>query len=333
MLKTIFKYSCALFLIGFFRSSEVYSQSYNVAAPWIYETFPAADGYIFPYSSNYSLSIGDRVDDFDPSQYRLMVTGNVGINDGNITFFDWNIQGAERKITGNANDASLTLFAQSSFSDGPAIRLWGNGTQGSQSTIADEGMTLSVNGCGGGAGRYAFTFLQSPVSGCSNPNADELMIIRRDGYIQGMTAFKAPLIQGTSTVTAPTVTGTTLSATSTVSAPTIQATSLLKAPALNVCGLIRAKQVKIDAGTGWCDYVFEKNYKLMPLQELKTYLSENKHLPEIPAQKEVEQEGVEVAEITKMLLKKVEELTLYTIRQSEQIDVLQAQVKTLSAKK
>ncbi|MEQ9415269.1 MAG: hypothetical protein RIF39_15650, partial [Cyclobacteriaceae bacterium] len=78
---------------------------------------------------------------------------------------------------------------------------------------------------------------------------------------------------------------------------------------LSVNGNIHAKEVKVDL-TGWPDYVFAKDYNLQPLEEVKHFIEQNQHLPEMPSAKEVETNGVMLGEMNKLLLKKVEELTL-----------------------
>ena len=93
---------------------------------------------------------------------------------------------------------------------------------------------------------------------------------------------------------------------------------------LDVCGTIRAKEVLVQ--TGWCDYVFDKNYKLPSLYEVENYISINKHLPDVPSANEVEEKGVKVAQMDSILIKKVEELTLYVIDQNKQIQQLQQKV-------
>ena len=56
---------------------------------------------------------------------------------------------------------------------------------------------------------------------------------------------------------------------------------------------------------------------MRPLSEVKAYVDENHHLPEIPSATEVEQNGLKLGEMNAALLKKVEELTLYIIQQKE----------------
>ncbi|GAA5088516.1 hypothetical protein GCM10023210_12240 [Chryseobacterium ginsengisoli] len=98
---------------------------------------------------------------------------------------------------------------------------------------------------------------------------------------------------------------------------------------LFVRGGIRTEKVKVDvaAANGWADYVFEKEYKLMPLTELEKFIKENKHLPEVPSTDQAIKEGIELKEMNILLLKKVEELTLYVIQQQKEIQELKNTVK------
>lgn len=81
---------------------------------------------------------------------------------------------------------------------------------------------------------------------------------------------------------------------------------------LSVNGNIRAKEVKVEM-TNWPDYVFQEDYALLSLDDLNTYIKENGHLPGIPTAKDVEADGVALAEMNRKLLEKVEELTLHLI--------------------
>ncbi len=84
---------------------------------------------------------------------------------------------------------------------------------------------------------------------------------------------------------------------------------------LTVKGNIHTNEVKVDLlGAIAPDYVFEKDYDLMSLEETKAYIDANKHLPEVPSAKEMEKNGVQLGEMNMLLLKKVEELTLYMIK-------------------
>ncbi|WP_208112288.1 hypothetical protein [Pedobacter metabolipauper] len=87
---------------------------------------------------------------------------------------------------------------------------------------------------------------------------------------------------------------------------------------LSVNGKIRAHEIKVETAN-WPDYVFEKEYKITPLTELENYINDHKHLPEIPSAHEAELNGVDLGDMNKLLLKKVEELTLHLIEKDKDL--------------
>lgn len=98
---------------------------------------------------------------------------------------------------------------------------------------------------------------------------------------------------------------------------------------LAVNGIIVAKEGIITV-EHFPDYVFYPNYERLKFQDLRKYISKNRHLPEIPSAKSVEKEGIKVGEMQKLLLKKIEELTLYMIEiqnENEQLMKRIAQIK------
>ncbi len=78
--------------------------------------------------------------------------------------------------------------------------------------------------------------------------------------------------------------------------------------------------------TVWPDYVFKEGYHLKPLEEVEAFIKTNKHLPEVPSEREVAQEGVELVSMDAVLLKKIEELTLYAIEQNKRIEHQQQEI-------
>ncbi|MCX2491847.1 hypothetical protein OQX63_00080 [Pedobacter sp. PF22-3] len=100
---------------------------------------------------------------------------------------------------------------------------------------------------------------------------------------------------------------------------------------LSVNGKIRAHEIKVEAAN-WPDYVFEEGYDAGTLKELENYIKINKHLPEMPTAKEVEVNGVALGEMNKLLLKKVEELTLHLIEQQKQLNEQGKLIKVLQEK-
>jgi len=89
----------------------------------------------------------------------------------------------------------------------------------------------------------------------------------------------------------------------------------------NFDGLIRTKEVNVTL-SGWSDFVFDDDYELMPLSEVKQFITENKHLPHVPSEAEVIAKGVNIGEMNAILLQKVEELTLYILDLQKQINEL-----------
>ena len=96
--------------------------------------------------------------------------------------------------------------------------------------------------------------------------------------------------------------------------------------ALAVDGGVIATEVYIMEINNWPDYVFDEDYKLMSLQELKQYIGRNHHLPEIVSEQEIVKEGYSVGQMQNILLKKIEELTLYILQQEERISKLEKEL-------
>ena len=86
-------------------------------------------------------------------------------------------------------------------------------------------------------------------------------------------------------------------------------------------GNMKVKHLRVTT-EDWPDYVFGDGYRLRPLVEVEAYVKQHRHLPEVPAAAEVEQEGVDQGELNRVLMQKVEELTLYIIDLQKQIEEL-----------
>lgn len=96
---------------------------------------------------------------------------------------------------------------------------------------------------------------------------------------------------------------------------------------LSVNGNIRAKEIKVEA-TNWPDYVFKDDYSLLPLSTVKSYIDKHQHLPEIPSEQQIAKEGLNLGEMNKLLLKKIEELTLYLIDKDQENKSLNERVNS-----
>lgn len=98
---------------------------------------------------------------------------------------------------------------------------------------------------------------------------------------------------------------------------------------LTVDGKIICEELQVLLKADWPDYVFEEKYHLMPLAELRDYLNEHKHLPGIPTAAEVSEEGIAVGEMQKMMMEKIEELTLYMLELEKEVNALKLENETL----
>ena len=103
---------------------------------------------------------------------------------------------------------------------------------------------------------------------------------------------------------------------------------------LDVAGTIRACEVKVDLGSNECppDYVFEEDYDLMEIDKLENYVKTNKHLPEIKSGDEMISDGIDLKDMNMLLLKKMEEMTLYMIEMNKDIKVLKQENQLLKDK-
>jgi hypothetical protein len=100
---------------------------------------------------------------------------------------------------------------------------------------------------------------------------------------------------------------------------------------LAVNGNIYSKKVKVTQ-TGWPDYVFHHKYELRPLKDLELFIQKNKHLPDVPSAADVETNGLDLGDNQSILLKKVEELTLYIIEINKKVDKLSEENAILKKK-
>jgi hypothetical protein len=100
---------------------------------------------------------------------------------------------------------------------------------------------------------------------------------------------------------------------------------------LSVDGKIIGEELRIQNATNWPDYVFQEDYRLMPLDELQNAIQLNGHLPNIPPADVVEREGIAVGEMQKKMMEKIEELTLYTIAQEQAIRALRKELSEMQS--
>ena len=93
-------------------------------------------------------------------------------------------------------------------------------------------------------------------------------------------------------------------------------------------GNIRATKINVDA-VWWSDFVFEDNYKLRTISEVESFINVHHHLPDMPNEKDVVKEGIDVANMQALQQQKIEELTLYIIQLQKQVDALKVEIQSL----
>ncbi|MGX5689560.1 hypothetical protein [Arcticibacter tournemirensis] len=86
---------------------------------------------------------------------------------------------------------------------------------------------------------------------------------------------------------------------------------------LAVNGKVRAKEVRVEGG--WSDFVFEKGYPLLPLSDVEMFILKNKHLPNVPSEREIARDGINLGSVNSRLLQKIEELTLYILQLNKEL--------------
>jgi hypothetical protein len=217
------------------------------------------------------------------------------IAEGNITTFDKFVL-APNNANSNRWEISRTNnglnYAYSNNSNIKNVLFIGNnGNIGIGKT--DPSVALDVNGTAKAA--------NATITGATNTNS---LKVTQNAIIDGKTTTNSLK------VTQNAIIDSTLTA------------NLLKAAKLQITSLICAKEVKVQNDLCWPDYVFNKDYKLQPLNELEQFITENQHLPNVPSAADVEENGVELGEMNALLLQKVEELTLYILDLQKQINEL-----------
>ncbi len=100
---------------------------------------------------------------------------------------------------------------------------------------------------------------------------------------------------------------------------------------LAVEGTIGAREIKVEA-SGWSDFVFQHDYDLQTLEEVEQHIAEKGHLPEIPSEAEVIENGINLGEMNAKLLQKIEELTLYMIDIDKRVKELETENQELKEK-
>ena len=98
---------------------------------------------------------------------------------------------------------------------------------------------------------------------------------------------------------------------------------------LRVKGKIISEEVKVQLQAQWPDYVFAENYDLKPLEQVEKFIQTHHHLPNIPAASELQNSGIELGEMQRRMMEKIEELTLYMIELKKENETMKKQLEEL----
>ncbi|MGB3467895.1 MAG: hypothetical protein WBA74_21590 [Cyclobacteriaceae bacterium] len=100
---------------------------------------------------------------------------------------------------------------------------------------------------------------------------------------------------------------------------------------LAVNGSIGTEEIVVESPSSWADFVFADDYELQSLEEVESFIQQNNHLPEVPSEKEITNEGINLGEMDATLLQKIEELTLHMIEMNKRVKLLEAENAKLKA--
>lgn len=194
---------------------------------------------------------------------------------------------------------------------------------------------LTLGGYSGSTGGSVTLYAGQGMGTCGNIN----LVITNPGVIRlGAANIGATVASDGSYSTTGTLTAKSLTTTGAISAGSLTTTGNVNIGCsttsttanLHVNGVINATEVDVITSVPCSDYVFEPGYMLKSLPEIECYVKENKHLPDVPSANEFKEKGCNVGQMQDLLLKKVEELTLYVIELKKENDALKAKVDGLT---
>lgn len=209
---------------------------------------------------------------------------------------------------------------------------WNSGTAGKKMTLTQSGQ-LGIGTTTPKSSLEVFTdsgntakgLVLSQGSDNGNRHSGRLFFTNTGELDNSFTILKnSDKLDFRSNATAGTASGTTRMTISNTGNVGIGTTTPDADAKLTVKGNINAREIKVTATAGGADFVFANDYKLPTLKFVDEFVKKNKHLPEIASAKEMQKEGLLLAEMNIKLLQKIEELTLYTIQQQKEIDTLKS---------
>lgn len=259
--------------------------------------------------------------------YRFNISGIYQTNSGFEVecYTNWTVSDAAFEF-----DPESDVIYHNEFSGDTRVngRLIANGASIGDAIIGDATISGLLNVTGSGTVSGNFNAMGRVGIGTNNPASNAALDVNGKMYTRGTLFAKDP--------PCPNCVGVDPTTTDVDIDPAIDATgyvfmtgklainekrtSRIGTNALAVNGTAIFTKAKVELNSTWPDYVFEPTYSLRSLQSLEEYLQQNKHLPDVPTANEVAKGGLDLGENQAILLKKIEELTLYMIDQNKRMD-------------
>ena len=281
----------------------------------------------------------------------ILTQGNLTVNNKITLTPHYELDASFWDIEDNSDGLNFSYTDYTTFSDTTLYK-------GGSNPVAFSRLFISKNGCVGigstrpanklevnGSAVIAYTLMARALSAQSaeientlttkilNAQSADISSVLTANELNAQNAtisreLNASTANITNTLTANTLTASTLKATNANISGKVNIGTSSSNINLDVKGTIRSEEVRVCVNQG-CDYVFEDNYELMNLSDLHSFIKTNKHLPDVAPAAEMEAEGINLSEMNALLLKKVEELTLYILQQNEKMTVMQEQINEL----
>lgn len=219
-------------------------------------------------------------------------SGDVGFGIGNVTPI------ARLDIKSDGNSSTTNAFMLRNSSGDTLMRVRDNGFMGIGYNGNSYGRPLNIQGNG-----MNFYNSTADYGGSIFPNSSGSMVLWAPGANVTLQPIAGSVTIGSYTAAA--------------------------GYKLAVDGKVICEEARVQISGSWPDYVFDKKYKLRSIEELEKHIELNGHLPNIPAAAVVEKEGLDLGDMNKRLLEKVEELSLYIIELSKENKALSKRITAI----
>lgn len=270
-------------------------------------------------SGSYNVAIGFKAGYSNLASNNVFLGSEAGYNEtGSNKLYIDNSNTSSPLIYGDFSANTLSLNGDVGIGTAPSAQLHTTGTVRFAGLTNDNALTRVVVSDGSGNLSYR------TASTIGNPNVWALggnAIGPSSGYFIGTTTSEALVFKTNNSEALRITTGGQIA----IGGPTIDPHTYL----LAVGGNMIAEKIKLKAVGDWPDYVFEKKYQLLSLADVEKYIQQHRHLPDVPSAKDVADNGIDVGDSQALLLRKIEELTLYMIELDKKVNSLSAENEAL----